>query len=367
MMNEDHESKIASIGELPDRTGSGGQAKPLRIDVHSHYVSKRMLDEIRRGGERCGTPYEDRAGVGIFVHTPERPYGPIKPAFHDLALRFEFMKRHAIDLQILLPPPFVFYYWTDAPEARGLMQMHNDDTAEAAKSSAGRLLGFGTVMLQHVQASIREIERIKRIGLLGVEIGSNVNGSGLDDPGLFDFYDAMQAYDLSLMIHPHNVAGQERMGDYHLRNLIGFPLDTTLAASQLIFSGVLDRFPNLRICLGQAGGFLPYIVGRLDAGYRARPECARNIKKPPSEYLTQFFYDSIIHSSNSSAFLIDTIGSDRVMLGSDFPFDMNAASPVAEIEAHPRLSREQRAAVYQRTATAFLGLHQIDHQPAMSS
>jgi aminocarboxymuconate-semialdehyde decarboxylase len=360
-----NEGKIASIG--PREAAACGATKPLRIDIHSHYVSKRMLDEIRRIGDRCGTPYEDRAGAGIFVHTPERPYGPIKPAFYDLDLRFDFMKQHAIDLQILLPPPFVFYYWTDAREAHGLMQMHNDDTAEAARNSAGRLLGFGTVMLQHAQASIREIERIKQIGLLGVEIGSNVNGSGLDDPRLFDFYEAMQSCDLSLMIHPHNVAGQERMGDYHLRNLIGFPLDTTLAASQLIFSGVLDRFPNLRICLGQAGGFLPYIVGRLDAGYRARPECARNIKKPPSEYLDHFFYDSIIHSANSSAFLIDTIGSDRVMLGSDFPFDMNAASPVAEIEAQSRLSMDQRASVYHRTATAFLGLQQMECRPVRSA
>ena len=362
-MTSDHESRVARV---EDWARSGGPITPSRVDVHGHYVSKRVLEEIRRVGERCGTRFEDRPGSGIFVHTPERPYGPIKPAFHDVALRFAFMEQHAIDVQVLLPPPFVFYYWTDAPEAHGLMQMHNDDTAEVAGKSAGRLLGFGTVMLQDVEASIREAARIKQIGLLGVEIGSNVNGLGLDDPLLFDFYAAMQDLDLSLMIHPHNVAGQERMGEYHLRNLIGFPLDTTLAAAQLIFSGVLDRFPNLRICLGQAGGFLPYIAGRLDAGYRARPECARNISKPPSEYLSRFFYDTIIHSANASAFLIDTIGPDRVMLGSDFPFDMNAASPVAEIEAHPRLSEEQRAAVYHRTVAAFLGFQHANHRPSRS-
>jgi aminocarboxymuconate-semialdehyde decarboxylase len=362
MMIEENENSGAFVALQQGQAAAGGPGKPLRIDIHGHYVSERVLAEIRRVGERCGTPYEDRAGVGIFVHTPERPYGPIKPAFYDIDLRLAFMKRHAIDLQILLPPPFVFYYWTDAPEAQILMRMHNDDTAEAARNSSGRLLGFGTVMLQDVEASIRELERIKQIGLLGVEIGSNVNGLGLDDPRLFDFYQAAQSHDLSLMIHPHNVAGQERMGDYHLRNLLGFPLDTTLAAAQLIFSGVLDRFPRLRICLGQAGGFLPYIVGRLDAGYRARPECAGNIKKPPSEYLRHFFYDSIIHSAHSSAFLIDTIGSDRVMLGSDFPFDMNAASPVAEIEAQPLLSREQRASIYHRTATEFLGFGQTEYR-----
>lgn len=327
-----------------------------RIDIHSHYISRAVLDEIRRVGARCDTPYEDRAGVGIFVHTPERPYGPIKPTFYDIDMRLAHMDREQIDRQVLLAPPFVFYYWSNAAEARALMALENDGIAEAARHPSGRMLGFGTVMLQDVAGSVREAERIKKLGLRGVEIGSNVNGLGLDDARYFDFYAAMESLGLALLIHPHNVAGQERMGDYHLRNLVGFPSDTTLAAAQLIFSGVLDRFPRLRICLGQAGGFLPYIVGRLDAGYRARPECRRNIKRPPSDYLRSFYYDTIIHSARSSAFLIDTVGAERVMFGTDFPFDMNATSPVAEIETQQSLTAEQRQRVYGVTAAEFLRL-----------
>lgn len=327
-----------------------------RIDIHSHYISSSVLNEIKRVGVRCDTPYEDRAGVGIFVHTPERPYGPIKPAFYDLDLRLSHMDREHIDRQVLLAPPFVFYYWSDAAEACALMALENDGIAEAARHPSGRMLGFGTVMLQNVSASIREAERIKKLGLIGIEIGSNVNGLGLDDVRHFDFYAAMESLDLALLIHPHNVAGKERMGDYHLRNLVGFPLDTTLAAAQLIFSGALDRFPRLRICLGQAGGFLPYIIGRLDAGYRARPECRRNIKQPPSDYLRHFYYDTIIHSAHSSAFLIDTVGAERVMFGTDFPFDMNSTSPVTEIEAQHSLSTEQRQRIYGGTAAEFLRL-----------
>jgi aminocarboxymuconate-semialdehyde decarboxylase len=328
----------------------------LRIDIHSHYISSAVLDEIRRSGERCDTPYEDRNGVGIFVHTPERPYGPIKPSFYDIDLRLAHMDQQGIDKQLLLAPPFVFYYWTNAVEARALMALENDGIAEATRHPSGRMLGFGTVMLQDVPASVREAERIKSLGLLGIEIGSNVNGLGLDDARLFDFYAAMESLDLALLIHPHNVAGQERMGDYHLRNLVGFPLDTTLAAAQLIFTGVLDRFPRLRICLGQAGGFFPYIIGRLDAGYHARPECRRNIKRPPSDHLRHFYYDSIIHSAHSSAFLIDTVGADRVMFGTDFPFDMNATSPVAEIETQQSLTAGNRARIYHGTAAEFLRL-----------
>src|SRR4029078_6390575 len=161
---------------------------------------------------------------------------------------------------------------------------------------------------------------------------------------------------LALLIHPHNVAGQERMGDYHLRNLLGFPLDTTLAAAQLIFGGVLDRFPDLRICLGQAGGFLPFIIGRLDAGYRARPECRKFIDREPSQYLRRFYYDTIIHSRRSSKFLIETVGADRVMFGTDFPFDMNSTSPVDEIESQTQLTPGEFSQIYAGVAEEFLGL-----------
>jgi len=336
-----------------------------RFDIHSHYISSAVLEEIRRSGERCDTPYENREGVGIFVHTPERPYGPIKPTFYNIDLRIAHMDQQGIDKQLLLAPPFVFYYWSDTAEARKLMTLENDGIAEATRHTSGRMLGFGTVMLQDSPGSVREVERIKKIGLHGVEIGSNVNGLGLDDAKFFDFYAAMESLDLALLIHPHNVAGKERMGDYHLRNLVGFPLDTTLAAAQLIFTGVLDRFPQLRICLGQAGGFFPYIIGRLDAGYHARPECRRNIKRPPSAYLKHFYYDTIIHSAHSSAFLIDTVGADRVMFGTDFPFDMNATSPVAEIEAQRSLTEQNRARIFNGTAAEFLRLPAIAAQPTI--
>ncbi|MDE2167687.1 MAG: amidohydrolase [Alphaproteobacteria bacterium] len=314
-----------------------------------------MLDEIRRSGHRCDTPLEERPD-GIFVLTPERPYGPIRPAFFDVDQRFAFLDKLGIGQQVLIPPPFVFYYWTNDGAARDLMALENDSLATTVSRYPTRFQAFGTVMMQDVPAAVRECERIKNLGLRGVEIGSNVNGASLDELRFWPFYEAMEALDLAILIHPADVTGKERMADYHLRNLVGFPFDTTLAAAKLIFSGVLERFPRLRICLGQAGGFLPWIIGRLDAGFRARPECRRNIVRPPSDYLRQFYYDTIIHSPASSHFLIEVVGSNRVMLGTDFPFDMGAASPVAEIENQSTLSDEQRADVFYGTAARFLGL-----------
>jgi aminocarboxymuconate-semialdehyde decarboxylase len=328
----------------------------MRIDVHSHYMPQSILADIGRIGDKCGTPLETRPDGKIFIHTPERPYGPVKPTFYDLDLRIEFLNKNGIDKQVLTAPPFLFYYWSNTAEARTLMSIENDAIADTVRRHPDRFIGLATVMLQDVDASIAECERAKKLGLAGVEIGSNVNDISLADERYWKFFEAAEALDMPIAIHPHNVYGRELMDDFHLRNLIGFPADTTLAAAKLIFSGVPDKFPRLRICLGQAGGFLPYIIGRLDTGYNARPECRRNITKRPSEYLRYFYYDSIIHSASVTSFLISSVGPDRLMLGTDFPFDMAALSPVADLDAQQHLTAAQREQINWRTAAEFLHL-----------
>ena len=335
------------------------ESRTRRTDIHSHYISPEVLGEIKRVGERCATPYEDRAGAGVFIHTPERAYGPISSAFYDLDRRLEYMAGNGIDQQLLTAPPFSFYYWSRAPEAYALMRLENDGIAEAARHASGRFLGFGTVMLQDVKESIRECERkSRRSGFSAWKLAQTLTSADFMKTGSWRFSKRLNLSIWLSLIYPHNVAGQERMGDYHLRNLVGFPLDTTLAAAQLIFTGVLDRVPKLRICLGQAGGFLPYIIGRLDAGFRARPECRRHIEMEPSRYLGQFYIHSIIHSARSSEFLIQAVGPQRVMFGTDFPFDMNSTSAVAEVECHPTLTMSERARIFNGTAMEFLGLRE---------
>src|SRR6185437_5554155 len=146
----------------------------MRIDIHSHYISPAVLAEIARSGDKCGTPYEDRKGSGIFVHTPERAYGPLKPACYNLDDRLAFMDAVGIDRQLWMAPPFSFLYWSIAPESYVLMRLDNAWIAEAARHTSGRFMGFGTVMLQDISATLDECTRIKTLGLLGVEIGSNV-------------------------------------------------------------------------------------------------------------------------------------------------------------------------------------------------
>lgn len=326
------------------------------IDVHSHFLPLEVFDVLRREGARYRTPVRAEADGRLFVVTPERPYGPIGPGFYDVARRREFMAAQGITTQVLCAPPFMFYYWLDAHAGLDIIQMENDALAEVVQRDPEHFVGLGTVPLQDVTLSIRECERIKRRGLRGLEIGSNVDGRDLDAEEFWPFFEAVQELDLGILIHGSNVAGGDRMSDFHLRNLVGFPLDTTLAAARLIFAGVLDRFPRLRICIAQAGGFLPYVAGRLDHGYAVRPECRRFISTRPSEYLRRFYFDSITHSPRVLRLLLETVGPERVMLGSDFPFDMGSPTPREVVEAQAALAPGGRERVYQDTATEFLGL-----------
>jgi aminocarboxymuconate-semialdehyde decarboxylase len=326
-----------------------------RVDVHSHFVSRGVLGVLDRDGARFGTPLRREADGRLFVLTPERPYGPIGPEFHDVDRRREFMREQGIVTQLLSPPPFLFYYWCEAQAALDIIRMENDAIAETVARDPAHFVGLGTVPLQDVAASIRECERIERAGLRGVEVGSNVDGRDLDAPEFGPFFEALQDLDLPVLLHGANVAGGDRMNDFHLRNLVGFPLDTTLAAARLIFAGVLDRFPRLRICVGQAGGALPYLAGRLDHGHAVRPECRRFIMDAPSEYLRRFYFDTLTHSPRALGWLLETVGPGRVMLGSDFPFDMGAPAPWQVVDAQPALSLADRGRIARHTASEFLG------------
>lgn len=326
------------------------------IDVHSHFFPREVLDVLRQEGERYGTPVRTEADGRLFIVTPERAYGPIGSAFHEVDRRREFMAAQGIDVQVLCAPPFLFYYWLDARAALPIIQMENDALAEVVRRDPEHFIGLGGVPLQDVALSIAECERIKRAGLRGLEIGSNVDGRDLDAKEYWPFFEAVEHLDLAVLIHGGNVAGGDRMDDFHLRNLVGFPLDTTLAAVRLIFAGVLDQFPRLRICVGHAGGCLPYVAGRLDHGYAVRPECRRFIDRPPSHYITRLYFDSLTHSPRALGWLLETVGPRRVMLGSDFPFDMGSPAPRDVVEAQTALTAEVRERIYRDTAVEFLGL-----------
>ena len=206
--------------------------------------------------------------------------------------------------------------------------------------------------------AMKELDRaVNELGLSGVQILTNINGRDLDDPELMPFYEEVEKLDVPVFIHPLGVAGAERMKKYYLANLIGNPLDTTLAAAHIIFGGVLEKFPGLKFCLAHGGGNLPYIRGRLEHGYEVRPECKVAIQQPPSHYLPLMYFETITHFLPALDYLITSVGADKVMLGTDYPHDMADSQPVVTVQSLDGISDEDKERILGDNAARLFKLY----------
>jgi aminocarboxymuconate-semialdehyde decarboxylase len=256
--------------------------------------------------------------------------GPITPDYYDLNQRLKAIDAQAVAVHALsLMPPMV--YW--AGDGLRLARLVNDAMAEATRLHPDRFVALATLPMQDPEAAVSELNRaVEALGCRGVYLGTNVLGKELTDSSFLPVFERIQALQTPVFLHPLNVIGAQRLTRYYLHNLLGNPFDTAVAAANLIFSGLLDRLPKLTVCLPHAGGAFPYLIGRLDRGWRVRDEC-RDLKKPPSSYLKRFTYDTISHAPESLDYLIKLVGVDRVMLGSDFCFDMGYERPVKAVTA----------------------------------
>jgi aminocarboxymuconate-semialdehyde decarboxylase len=224
-------------------------------------------------------------------------------------------------------------YWGPPQATDAFARMQNDFIAGVVQRHPDRFAGAGTVALQDVQLAVRELERLKSMEFSAVEIGSHVNGRDFDDPALLDFFAAAESLDLALFVHPQGPSiGQERMGQYYLPFMVGYPADSALAAARLILGGVLERLPRLRICFAHGGGAFPAALGRLDHGHRVRPEAKKFIARPPSHYAKRLYFDTLTHDPRLLAFNLEKFGAERIMIGSDYPFDMGVDHPLAQLE-----------------------------------
>jgi aminocarboxymuconate-semialdehyde decarboxylase len=226
-----------------------------------------------------------------------------------------------------------------------LARMVNDRLAEIVAAWPDRFVGLGTVPLQNADLAVAELDRcVKQLGLRGVEIVPNVNGVELTDPrlNLEKFFARAEALGIVLFMHPLGFTQGERLRNHYFNNVIGNPLETTIAASHLIFDGVMDRHPKLKVVLPHAGGFLAHYWARMDHAHRARPDCRMVIKKPPSSYLKKMYFDTIAFDPRMLRQMVDQYGADHVLLGTDYPYDMAETDPVGLIAKIPRLARAER-------------------------
>jgi aminocarboxymuconate-semialdehyde decarboxylase len=305
---------------------------PRTIDVHAHILTEETIRMLQREapkaapklsaiGDQFGTL--DVAGT-VYRHFPRGAW--------DLDRRLQDMAASKVDVQVLSVCPQTFVYAQPPAVAAAFARIQNEQLAKLARSRSDRFLAIGTLPMQAPKLAADELRHAMRaLGLRGAQIGSNVAGKNLDDPELEPVWAAAAELGAFILLHPTNVAGADRLASYYLSNLIGNPLDTTIAAACLVFGGVLDRYPSLKICLAHGGGFLPYQAGRFVHGWQLRTEPKRKLTKPPTESLQRFYFDSIVHSKEVLEFLVGTAGIDRVLLGSDYPFDMGMTDGVLQV------------------------------------
>jgi aminocarboxymuconate-semialdehyde decarboxylase len=243
------------------------------------------------------------------------------------------MDAAGIDLGVIWPPPPGFYYWAEPSAGVDLARMVNENSAKQVEAHRDRFLGLASVPLQDVGNAVRELRHaIQKLGLSGVSIASNVNGLGLDKDQFLPFFEEVQSLDVPIFIHPDTPPESERLRDYYLTNFVGYPMDTTLAACQLVFGGVLDHCPNLKICLVHAGGTLPFLLGRLEHGQSVRPETREKCAHPFPYYLKNFYVDSVTFRPEILRFVTAVMPEGHVFMGTDYPFDMADPDPVASVK-----------------------------------
>ena len=344
-------SRPAAAKLARDRKGRG-----LRVDMHCHFLNR---DAAAKVAHLNPAQYEPQIKFANAL-TREVNVKQMQDRGEKLAtveLRLKDMDRMGIDIQAVSPAPQQTYYWTDPGLGVELSRMINERLAEIVGRWPDRFVALGTVPLQNVELAVIELERcVKQLGLRGVEINPNVAGKDLTDPSLnLDrFFAKARELDIVIFMHPIGFTQGERLMDHYFNNVIGNPLDTTLGTSRLIFDGVMERHPGLKVVLPHAGGFLAHYWARMDHAWRARPDCRTVIKKAPSSYLKKFYFDTIAFDPEMLRNLIDKFGAGQVVLGTDYPFDMGEEDPVGLIGSVPRLSAAEKERIMGGNAARLL-------------
>ncbi|MEV1078358.1 amidohydrolase family protein [Streptomyces sp. NPDC050211] len=277
------------------------------------------------------------------------------PRLTDVAVRLAAMDAQGVDVQLVSPSPSHYHYWADEETAEKVYRLAGEATAAHCAQAPGRLHGLGLVPLQHPESAVRALELAMGMGLLGVEISSHAPGRELSDPAYEPFWTRAEETGAILFLHPFGCTLDERLDQWYLSNTVGQPTENAVALSHLIFSGVLDRHPELKVIAAHGGGYLPTHIGRSDHAWSTRSDAGTGCAHLPSSYLKRLYFDSLVHDPQVLRALIGAVGPDRVLLGSDFPFDMGTEDPVGALRA-ARLPDDDFHAVRGGNATTLLRL-----------
>lgn len=312
------------------------------IDIHTHILPKDIPDFGRR------------FGYGGFIHLDHHKPGcarmmmddkffrEVEANVWDPATRIEECDRHRIHAQVLSTVPVMFGYWAKPQDTLNLAMFLNDHIAAIVHEHPTRFIGLGTLPMQDIGLAITELERCKRIGMKGVEVGSHVNGANLGEPHLFPLFQACEELGMAVFVHPWDMVGKERTEKYWAPWLVAMPMETTMAITTMIFSGLFERLPKLRVAFAHGGGSFPATIGRIQHGFEVRPDlCAVDNNVAPREYLGNFWLDSLVHDPAMLNYLVDLCGADKIALGTDYPFPLGELQPGQLIRSMPWTDRQK--------------------------
>lgn len=329
----------------------------LAIDMHAHAMVPRVEELVRgtEGRERERAEQARLTGAASLAHNAT--LGPVYgPKLTDLATRLRDMDAMRVDMQAVSIGPGQYYYWAEPPLAEQIAAAANEHIAAMVAAAPDRLVGMATVAMQHPALAVDQLTRaVSELGLRGVMVRPAVGDRELADPAYEPFWFAAEALGAVVFIHPLGCSLDERITPYYLSNVIGNPTETTVALSLLIFGGVLDRYPRLKLMAAHGGGYLPFYIARSDHGYAVRPE-ARTMAHPPSHYLGRITFDSLVYTPTQLRHLVEQVGVSQVVLGTDYPYDMGVDDPLATLAATDGLSDADRDAIRGGNAARLLGI-----------
>ena len=351
-----HAKKSTQPKPASVKTAAG---KRFNVDMHCHYQNNEvaaMAAPLKPFEKEPSIVYANQMTREVNMKQMKDRANKLS----DIATRLKDMDRMQIDVQIVSPSPSQYYYYAEPDFGLELSRRSNDRIAEIVATTPDRFAGMCTVPLQNPKMAVKELERcVKKLGMRGVEICTNVNGIDLADKrlGLDKFFAKAQELDVVVFMHPMGFTHADRMTDHYFNNIIGNPLESTLAVSHLIFGGVLDRFPALKFVVAHGGGFLAHYHARMDHGWKARPDSSVMIKKKPSSYLKKFYFDTITFDTGMLDTLIQKYGAKHVLMGSDYPYDMADDKPVQSVKSIERLSLAEQNQILGGNAARLFNLH----------
>ncbi len=347
-------NRPASVRRAAARGDARKSASPV-IDIHCHIVAPAATELVRRAGLTAHEP------TARFSNEPTRAVNKaqsetVHPMLTSVERRLADMDRMGVDIQAISPAPPQYFYWTPPEVGRDVTRIINDNIAATVARHPDRLVGIGTVPMQAPEFAVAELERlVRKLGLRGVELCTNVDGQELSEAKFRPVFAKAEELGILVFLHPSGFTEGRRLSDHYFINVIGNPLDSTVAVSHLIFGGVMDAHPKLKVCVAHGGGFLPAYAGRMDHAHGARSDCRLCIKRKPSWYLRKMYFDTIVFEPGQLEYLVETYGSDHILMGTDYPFDMGMYKP-RQFVAGAKLTAGARKAILGGNAARLLKL-----------